>query len=34
VIEGNRAITEQRMTIVKPDGTRVGMPFNTNHFHF
>lgn len=34
VIEGNRAITEQRMTIVKPDGTRVVMPFNTNHFHF
>ena len=34
VIEGNRAITEQRMTIVKPDGTRVIMPFNTNHFHF
>ncbi len=20
------------MTIVKPDGTRVVMPFNTNHF--
>jgi hypothetical protein len=34
VIEGNRAITEQRMTIVKPDGTRLVMPFNTNHFHF
>ena len=34
VIEGNRAITEQRMTIVKPDGTRVVMPFNTNHFTF
>jgi hypothetical protein len=34
VIEGNRAITEQRMTIVQPDGTRVVMPFNTNHFHF
>lgn len=34
VIEGNRAITEQRMTIVKPDGTRVVMPFNTNHFEF
>lgn len=34
VIEGNRAITEQRMTIVKPDGTRIVMPFNTNHFHF
>jgi hypothetical protein len=34
VIEGNRAITEQRMTIVSPDGTRVVMPFNTNHFEF
>ena len=34
VIEGNRAITEQKMTIVKPDGTRVVMPFNTNHFTF
>jgi ketosteroid isomerase-like protein len=34
VIDGNRAVTEQRMTIVKPDGTRVVMPFNTNHFHF
>ncbi len=34
VIEGNRAITEQRMTIVRPDGTRVVMPFNTNHFLF
>jgi hypothetical protein len=34
VIEGNRAITEQRMTIIKPDGTRVVMPFNTNHFLF
>jgi hypothetical protein len=34
VIEGNRAVTEQRMTIVKPDGTRVVMPFNTNHFLF
>jgi hypothetical protein len=34
VIEGNRAITEQRMTIVKPDGTRVVLPFNTNHFTF
>ena len=34
VIEGNRAITEQRMTIVRPDGTRVVMPFNTNHFQF
>lgn len=34
VIEGNRAVTEQRMTIVKPDGTRIVMPFNTNHFSF
>ena len=34
VIEDNRAITEQRMTIVRPDGTRVVMPFNTNHFEF
>jgi ketosteroid isomerase-like protein len=34
VIEGNRAVTEQRMTIVSPDGTRVVMPFNTNHFYF
>jgi hypothetical protein len=34
VIEGNRAITEQKMTIVKPDGTNVVMPFNTNHFEF
>jgi hypothetical protein len=34
VIEGNRAITEQKMTIVSPDGTRVVMPFNTNHFEF
>ncbi|APR87353.1 hypothetical protein A7982_12702 [Minicystis rosea] len=34
VIEGNRAVTEQRMTIVQPDGTRVVMPFNTNHFCF
>ncbi len=34
VIENNRAITEQRMTIVRPDGTRVVMPFNTNHFEF
>ena len=34
VIEGNRAVTEQRMTIVRPDGTRVVMPFNTNHFLF
>lgn len=34
VIDGDRAVTEQRMTIVKPDGTRVVMPFNTNHFHF
>jgi hypothetical protein len=34
VIEGNRAITEQKMTIVKPDGTRVVLPFNTNHFTF
>ena len=34
VIEGNRAITEQKMTIVRPDGTRVVMPFNTNHFLF
>jgi uncharacterized protein (TIGR02246 family) len=34
VIEDNRAVTEQRMTIVSPDGTRVVMPFNTNHFEF
>lgn len=34
VIEDNRAVTEQRMTIVRPDGTRVVMPFNTNHFEF
>src|SRR6195952_545667 len=34
VIEGNRAITEQKMTIVKPDGTQVVLPFNTNHFTF
>jgi hypothetical protein len=34
VTEGNRAVTEQRMTIVRPDGTRVVMPFNTNHFLF
>ncbi|HEY9421682.1 MAG TPA: nuclear transport factor 2 family protein [Thermoanaerobaculia bacterium] len=34
VIEGNRAITEQKMTIVRPDGTRLVMPFNTNHFTF
>jgi len=34
VIEGNRAITEQKMTIIKPDGTQVVMPFNTNHFLF
>ena len=34
VIEGNRAITEQRITIVKPDGTRIVFPFNTNHFTF
>ncbi|MFL6237681.1 MAG: nuclear transport factor 2 family protein [Thermoanaerobaculia bacterium] len=34
VIEGNRAITEQKMTIVKPDGTSIVMPFNTNHFEF
>jgi hypothetical protein len=34
IIEGNRAITEQKMTIVKPDGTSVVMPFNTNHFTF
>lgn len=34
VIEGNRAVTEQKMTIVRPDGTRVVMPFNTNHFLF
>ena len=34
VVEGDRAITEQKMTIVKPDGTRVVMPFNTNHFEF
>jgi hypothetical protein len=34
IIEGNRAVTEQKMTIVKPDGTRVVMPFNTNHFEF
>jgi ketosteroid isomerase-like protein len=34
IIEGNRAVTEQRMTIVQPDGTRIVMPFNTNHFTF
>jgi len=34
VIEGNRAITEQKMTIVQPDGTSIVMPFNTNHFTF
>lgn len=34
VIEDNRTVTEQRMTIVRPDGTRVVMPFNTNHFEF
>lgn len=34
VIDGNRAVTEQRMTIVKPDGSRIVMPFNTNHFLF
>ena len=34
VIEGNRAITEQKMAIVSSDGTRVIMPFNTNHFTF
>ena len=34
VIEGNRAITEQKMTIVSPDDTRAVMPFNTNHFTF
>jgi predicted SnoaL-like aldol condensation-catalyzing enzyme len=34
VIEGNRATTERKMTIVSPDGTRVIMPFNTNHFTF
>ena len=34
VIEDKRAVTEQRMTIVRPDGTRVVMPFNTNHFEF
>src|SRR4029079_3342870 len=27
IIEGNRAITEQKMTIVKPDGTQVVLPF-------
>ena len=34
IIEGNRAITEQKMTIVRPDGTQVVLPFNTNHFTF
>jgi predicted SnoaL-like aldol condensation-catalyzing enzyme len=34
IVEGNRAVTEQKMTIVKPDGTQVVMPFNTNHFTF
>jgi predicted SnoaL-like aldol condensation-catalyzing enzyme len=34
VIEGNRAITEQKMTIISPDGSQVVMPFNTNHFEF
>jgi hypothetical protein len=33
-IDGDRAVTEQRMTLVKPDGTRAVMPFNTNHVHF
>jgi uncharacterized protein (TIGR02246 family) len=34
IIEGNRAITEQKMTIIQPDGTSTVMPFNTNHFTF
>lgn len=34
IIDGKRAITEQKMTIVQPDGTRIVMPFNTNHFEF
>ncbi|MFT3770996.1 MAG: nuclear transport factor 2 family protein [Minicystis sp.] len=34
LVDGDRAVTEQRMTIVKPDGTRIVMPFNTNHFLF
>ncbi len=34
VIEGDRAITEQRITIVRPDGSRIVFPFNTNHFTF
>jgi hypothetical protein len=34
LIEGNRAITEQKMTIIQPDGTSIVMPFNTNHFTF
>jgi predicted SnoaL-like aldol condensation-catalyzing enzyme len=34
IIEGNRAITEQKMTIVSPDGSSIVMPFNTNHFEF
>ncbi len=34
LIEGNRAISEQRITIIRPDGTRVVLPFNTNHFTF
>lgn len=34
LIDGNRAISEQRITIIRPDGTRVVLPFNTNHFTF
>ena len=34
LIEGNRAITEQKMTIIRPDGTQVVLPFNTNHVTF
>lgn len=34
IIEDNRAITEQKMTIISPDGSQVVMPFNTNHFTF
>jgi len=34
IIEDNRAITEQKMTIVSPDGSTIVMPFNTNHFTF
>ena len=34
IVEDNRAITEQKMTIVSPDGSSIVMPFNTNHLTF